>query len=339
MVLPPRSVLPARPIPTSPSAPHTLTPAALSALDITSGEIIRNWLSALSPTAARTYRLALTRFTRWALADPTAPPESALRLLTDLGCGPAHQLVTRWRDLLLASGLASGSVAAMTASISSMLKAVRRAGLIDWRLESVSPRIERRHDRSGPTRQQVDQLLAHLDTAASSGDPTAIRDRAIILLLFAAAMRRAEVTNLRLADVQLDRAGDSYVFPIRKGHRERQPLLIPAGAAGAVSEWITLRGDARGALFHRLAVHGDGPRRALSGESVRRLVAQRAREAGIQGTVRPHGLRHAAATEVARLGSLDQLMAIGGWKSFTAAQAYFDRRLSQRRAAMATLGV
>jgi integrase/recombinase XerC len=337
MVPPPRSVLPAHPVPTSPSAQHTLTPAALSALDITPGEIIRNWLNALSPTAARTYRLALTRFTRWALADPTAPPESALRLLTDLGCGPAHHLVTRWRDLLLSTGLATGSVAAMTASISSMLKAVRRAGLIEWRLESVSPRIERRHDRSGPTRAQVDRLLRHLDAAAAVGDPTAVRDRAIVLLLFGAAMRRAEVTGLRLRDVQIDPSGDSWVFPIRKGHRERQPLLIPGGAAAAVDAWLRVRGDAPGALFHSVPARGDGPRRPLAGESIRRLLAHRAREAGIEVVVRPHGLRHAAATEVARLGSLDQLMAIGGWKSFSAAQAYLDRRASQRRAAMAQL--
>lgn len=320
-------------------AASSLTPAALSALDTTPGEIIRTWLSSLSPTASRTYRLALTRFSRWALADHAAPPESALRLLTDLGCGPSHALVTRWRDHLLSTGLASGSVAAMTASISSMLKAVRRAGLIQWRLESVSPRIERRHDRSGPTRPQVDRLLDHLETAASTGNPTAIRDRAIVLLLFGAAMRRAEVTGLRLHDVQIDLRGDSWVHPLRKGHRERHPLLIPAGAAAAVDAWLRVRGTEPGALFHAVPARGSGPRRPLAGESVRRLLSQRAREAGLGITVRPHGLRHAAATEVARLGSFDQLMAIGAWKSFTAAQAYLDRRASQRRAAMSTLGL
>jgi integrase len=51
--------------------------------------------------------------------------------------------------------------------------------------------------------------------------------------------------------------------------------------------------------------------------------------------VRPHGLRHSAATEVARHGSLDELMSLGGWKSFSAAQVYLDQRVDQRRRALA----
>jgi site-specific recombinase XerD len=73
---------------------------------------------------------------------------------------------------------------------------------------------------------------------------------------------------------------------------------------------------------------------AASGESMRRILDGWAHDAGIKVQVTPHGLRHSAATEVARLGSLDELMSLGGWRSFSAAQLYLDRRLEQRRRAL-----
>jgi integrase len=72
----------------------------------------------------------------------------------------------------------------------------------------------------------------------------------------------------------------------------------------------------------------------LSGESVRRILNGWVMKAGIKTRVRPHGLPHSAATEVARLGSLDELMSLGGWKSFSAAQVYLDQRIEQRRRAL-----
>jgi integrase len=136
-------------------------------------------------------------------------------------------------------------------------------------------------------------------------------------------------------DVDLEHAEGAVVRPRRKSRRERQPLLVSDRAAAAIRRWIKVRGEAEGPLFHRLdGVRAAGALPNLSGESVRRILDGWAKKAGIEARIRPHGLRHAAATHVARVGSLDELMSLGGWKSFSAAQVYLDQRLEQRRRAL-----
>lgn len=75
-----------------------LSDAARAAVDTNPAEVIRRWLSGLSPAAVRSYRRSLRSFCTWALQDSEAPPERALELLVGAGCGPAHNMVTEWRD-------------------------------------------------------------------------------------------------------------------------------------------------------------------------------------------------------------------------------------------------
>jgi len=101
----------------------------------------------------------------------------------------------------------------------------------------------------------------------------------------------------------------------------------------AIRAWLLVRGLEPGPLFHRMDRSDHGL--ALSGESVRRMLATRAREAGVKVPVRPHGLRHAAASQVAKRGSLAELRAIGQWKSLSSIEHYLDREDADRVAAMA----
>ena len=67
------------------------------------------------------------------------------------------------------------------------------------------------------------------------------------------------------------------------------------------------------------------------------MLIARGAEAGIKGRIRPHGLRHAAATQVASCASLATLMAIGGWKSLSAAQGYIDKQQIERKRGLSIL--
>ena len=79
-------------------------------------------------------------------------------------------------------------------------------------------------------------------------------------------------------------------------------MTLPDQTAAALVEWIEARGNESGPLFHRL----DGPKPApdvrLSGESVRRIVRGLGKAAGLPRDVRPHGLRHSAATSALDAG-------------------------------------
>lgn len=316
-------------------APLSLRPdlslAAAKALDVAPAEIIARWIASVSEDARRCYARALATFSAWAMPG-TTDPNAGLRLLCEAGAGGAHELLVAWRDALL-ERLAPGSVAAAISAIASLVKCCRRAGLVSFTVEGIAPRREKVQDRRGPRRADVERLLAHVDELAAQGDRRAIRDSAVLRCLYCGALRRGEVAGLRLEDVDLAGPDGATVSPRRKGARARQPLLVSERTAEALRAWLAVRGAEPGALFFRLDRAGE--RAHLSGEALRLLLAARAREAGIKAPVRPHGLRHAAATELAKRGSLDELQALGGWRSLSAAAVYLDRRDEQRRRALA----
>ena len=66
-----------------------------------------------------------------------------------------------------------------------------------------------------------------------------------------------------------------------------------------------------------------------------RGIAPGRKQAGVRATIRPHGLRHAGATEVAARGSLAALMSYGSWSSMTSASRYLDKREQHRAEALA----
>jgi integrase/recombinase XerC len=327
---PPLSLLPA--------LPPSLSQAAAKALDTTPQQIIARWLAGLSASAVRSYTRAMRSFCDWAMTGSDASPERALQLLCDAGCGPAHSMVMEWRDHLLQTGLSSGSVACQVVGISSLLKACRRAGLIGWRLEQVQPKIERRCDRSGPRRGDVERLVEHLDALAELGKGRAVRDAAIVRLLYVCAMRRGEVCGLQIEHVQLEHADGPVILAKRKGGKEQQAVLVSGKCADALRRWIEIRGTEAGPLFARLdRARGGLAEQAITGEGIRRMLIARAGEAGIKGRIRPHGLRHSAATQVASCASLGTLMAVGGWKSLSAAQNYIDKQQVERKRGLSIL--
>lgn len=306
-----------------------LTAAASQAADVTPQVLVARWLDSKSESARRTYRGALARFAAWAIAAADAEPHVALRVLVEAGSGPAHSMAERWRDSMLAAGLSTGTVAGRVAALSSLVRCCRRAGLCSWALENVAPRVEQRHDRSGPRRHEVQRLVEHVDGEAATGDRQAVRDAAIVRLLFCAGLRRSEAGQLRVEDIDL---AAPCVKPRRKGKRERAAVTVSPGTAAALAKWIEVRGTAPGWLFFR--TDRDDAAVALSGESIRRLLRCWAVAAGVRATIRPHGLRHSGATEVAARGSLASLMAYGGWASMTSASRYLDKREQHRAEAL-----
>jgi integrase len=264
-------------------------------------------------------------------------PHDGLALLCRSGSGPAHELLASWRDHLLAT-LAPGTVASGISAIASLLRCCRRAGLVAFTIEGIAPKRERVQDRRGPRRADVERLVGHVDELAALGHRRAVRDAAILRCLYCCAMRRGEVAGLRFPeDVNLDAPDGATVSPRRKGARTRQPLGVSERTAVAIASWIAVRGSEPGALFHRTDRRDQ--RGHLTGESIRHLLAMRAREARIKAPCRPHGMRHSSASELARRGSLDELMSLGGWKSLSAASAYLDKRDENRRRALALVDV
>lgn len=142
--------------------------------------------------------------------------------------------------------------------------------------------------------------------AAPAGDaPTALRDRAILELLYATGMRITELVQLDRADLDLD---DGVVRVFGKGARER---LVPVGrlARSAVGDFL-VRGRpslVRASAASRRAgdavfLNANGGR--LTRQGCWLVVRKAAERAGLEPSrVSPHVLRHSCATHLVDHGA------------------------------------
>ncbi|MDJ0335677.1 tyrosine recombinase XerC [Salinibacterium sp. G-O1] len=144
-------------------------------------------------------------------------------------------------------------------------------------------------------RDQMDAILATVAGRASSDDPVALRDLAIVELLYASALRVSELTGLAIGDVD---QGRLTVRVLGKGAKER---VVPFGvpARDALDAYLRrgrpeLAQDATtsAALF----VGARGAR--LSNRTVYALVSGLLADLPGSGPAGPHTLRHTAATHL-----------------------------------------
>lgn len=248
------------------------------------GLLLDDFLSGRNERTLQAYRQDLEDFRAFV---GTATPDDAAALLLSHGHGHANELALRFKAHLLERGLAPATVNRRLAALRSLVKLARTLGFVPWSLEVANVRTEAYRDTRGPGRSGYRRLLDELDKRL---DAKAVRDRAVVRLLYDVALRRGEVVSLDLEDVDLE-AGTVAV--LGKGKTERSTLSLPKLTVEALAAWLEVRGDEPGPLFVNFDRAGKGGR--LTGRSVARLVAELGKAVGLD--VRPHGLRHAAITE------------------------------------------
>ena len=142
---------------------------------------------------------------------------------------------------------------------------------------------------------EVNRLLA----PPANGDSLALRNNAMLHLLYATGMRVSELVNLPLAGVNLM---GGYVRVFGKGSKER---LIPFGEAAR--EYLKLyTRDARPRILKKRAsdflfVTGHG--KPMTRLRFWQIVQQSARFAKITKKISPHMLRHSFATHLLEHGA------------------------------------
>ena len=137
---------------------------------------------------------------------------------------------------------------------------------------------------------EVQKLL----TSPRGDEPTVLRDRALLEVMYACGLRASETIGLELADIDL-RQG--FLRARGKGSKER---LVPLGrkAIAAISVYLRsgrpkLVGEGHEAkLFVNFR---GGP---LSRQGLYKIVQRHARAAGLDGKLSPHTLRHSFATHL-----------------------------------------
>ncbi|MEZ4381262.1 MAG: tyrosine-type recombinase/integrase, partial [Nannocystaceae bacterium] len=241
-------------------------------------DLISLWLASLpSPRSRRAYQGALRYFAEAMSTDPQTATRALLGSRVE-----AQALVEGYRARMMET-LSPASVNQRLAALRSLVRYAHRLGLVEYVLDVPGVRSRAYRDTKGPGMKGFISLLK----AA-----THPRDISILWLLFGLGLRRIEVAELDVADVDLE---GGRILVRGKGHQDRESLSLPPEVLDSLRAWIEVRGDIPGALFLRRDNASQGPQR-LSGRSIARLVSKLGRKAGIKAW--PHGLRHAAVTEV-----------------------------------------
>jgi integrase/recombinase XerC len=166
---------------------------------------------------------------------------------------------------------------------------------------------------------QVEELLAAVADDAAGGDPLALRDHAVLEMLYATGIRVSELSGLDIDDVDEDRR---VVRVLGKGRKERS---VPYGApaAATVKQWLAqgrpalARPGSGSALF--LGARGG----RLGVRAAREIVYTRLRAVSGAPDIGPHGIRHSTATHLLEGGAdLRSVQELLGHSSLATTQIY-----------------
>lgn len=212
-------------------------------------------------------------------------------------------LLRAWLADLRAGGLGRTTLARRAAAARSFTAWARRLGVLtgDPGARLVAPRTQ----RALPAVLRVDEVsrvLRASGSGAAQREPVAVRDHAILELLYATGMRVSELCGLDVGDVEFTRR---VVKVLGKGDKER---VVPFGvpAEHALRDWLDAgrpalvagaRQQEQGALF--LGIRGG----RLDPRSVRRVVHHATGAVPQAADIGPHGLRHSAATHLLEGGA------------------------------------
>lgn len=214
----------------------------------------------------------------------------------------------RWEDLtpdrlarlladLRAKGMAPATIQRLLSTLRGFFRWLRSEGRLDGRDPTRTGARLRLWDRL-PEVLAPEEALALMRAPRGSGW-RALRDRALLALLYGGGLRVSEACGLRMADLSLrahpGATAAGVLRVIGKGSKER---LVPFGGAAraALEAWLAegrpgLAGGSDSVLLTKSGA-------ALDRHQAFRIVRAAARVAGIARPIHPHTLRHSCATHL-----------------------------------------
>jgi site-specific recombinase XerD len=160
----------------------------------------------------------------------------------------------------------------------------------------------------------VKAIIEQLPTTVLWG----VRDRCLLLLGFAAGLRRSELVGLDVADVQHTREG--LIVTIRRSKTDQEgeghKVGVPPGRNAvtcpvrAYRAWLEASGIKRGPVFRPIDRHGNLSEKRLAGEAVADIVKSHVKRIGLdEHRYAGHSLRAGLATTAALSGVSERAIA------------------------------
>jgi len=247
------------------------------------------------------------------------------RDLTNLQVWLQQQEIQRWPELTQkilrryiaqrhARGIQSRSLQRQLSAIRSFFRFLQRAGRVEQNPAEDIPTPKQ--GQRLPKSLDIEQLECLLDIPGD--EPLALRDRAIMELLYSSGLRLAEIASLDRADLDL-RNG---LVDVRKGKGSKQ-RLVPVGrkAIDAIQAWLKARDLMLKHEETALFISQRGNR--LSHRAIQQRLAHWAKKQGLDQHVYPHRLRHAFASHLLESsGDIRAVQELLGHANISTTQVY-----------------
>jgi site-specific recombinase XerD len=177
--------------------------------------------------------------------------------------------------------------------------------------------------------------LRALFESCRKGSPADVRDAALMGVLYAAGLRRAEVVALSVSDYDPETGA---LVVQGKGNKERT-AFIDNGAADAMTAWLLTRGNADGPLFCPITQTGHVEIRPMTDQAVYAILRSRAVKAQVRH-FSPHDLRRSCVSDLLDAGvDISVVQQFVGHANVTTTARYDRRGEHAKKRAAKTLHV
>lgn len=269
---------------------------------------------------------ALGQFTQWGMGKYASRTVSTYtdqigRFIKWRGNGPLNKVdpmeVAKWSAILRARGYGQSSTAYAMIALRQFFKFLflRRLILWDYQLISVPKYVSRHY---APVQiNEVQTILASMPTDSFK----AVRDKAIISLLFSSGVRVSELCGLMAAEIDLEKG---FTTIVSKKNRQVRMVFWDAATASILSLYATKRrewlyGTRSGFLF--VSCDRRAPGEGITTRSVERIVE----EWRTRPNITPHSFRHGLGMRAVSSGiHARHIQKILGHKNITSSQIYMD---------------
>jgi len=266
------------------------------------------------------------RFNRYLMTERRVSPHTTSNYLRDIASLVAFcdgEGIEHWPGVLVpevrrfagrshAGGLSPQSVQRRLSAVRTFMRFLIREGVIGANYAELvqAPKAGRRL----PSVLDVDQMARLIEIPQE--EAYAVRDRAIMELLYSSALRVSELTRLDRRDIDFS---DRVVRLLGKGNVAR---IVPVGsfAIQALQRWLRVRVAKEGEQAVFVGRRG----RRLTSRAIELRLAYWGKRQGIATHVHPHMLRHACATHVLESsgGSIREVQELLGHASISTTQIY-----------------
>lgn len=281
-------------------------------------------LSAYSEATRRAYDTDFALFADW--CSKQDPP------LASLPATP--ETVAGWLTVLADAGYHPATVRRKLAAISTMHKLSGHPSPADSPMVKVVHRGIRRTRSCASARKNAlhREPLAAVLAEIGDSELSDLRDRALLLVGYSAALRRSELVALDVADIEV--TVDGLIVTVHRSKTDQESIGARVGlAAGStpatcpMRAWVAWRdaaGLTGGPVFRGVNRHGQVSAERLYAGTVARIVKRRAAAAGLDADdFSGVSLRAGFATAASMAGvSTQAIMHQGRWRSSASVDTY-----------------